>query len=478
MNSLASRPLCVDLDGSLCRSDTLVEGFLALLKAEPLRAMTSLTALRWGRAALKQRLAALALPDFGSLPWRQDLLDWLRGQQAAGRRLVLCTGSDQRVADAVAAHHAGLFESVLASDGRRNLTGSAKRALLDTRYGEQGYDYVGNEWRDLKVWAGAVQAVVVEATPRLTAAAAAVTQVEREFAAAATPRWQHWARAMRPHQWVKNLLVLLPLLLSHKLDAGLALHALIAFAAFSLCASSAYLLNDLLDLRADRRHPSKRLRPFASATLPLLQGLLAAPPLLLVSLALAAVASMDFFWVLLLYYVLTLAYSLRLKQLATLDVMTLAALYTLRIIGGALAVGVPLSFWLLALSMFLFLSLAVAKRYTELHFIKGRRGRKARGRGYEVDDLPLLRNLGISSGYVAVLVLALYVNSPESQALYRHPKLIWLICPLLLYWITRVWITTHRGGMHDDPIVYALRDATSRNIGLLIVLVGLAAGGL
>ena len=470
----AHRPLCVDLDGTLCRSDTLFESLLHLLKAQPWVALLLPVWLLAGRAVLKQRIAERALAagfDVGSLPWNADLAEWLR---QSDRKLVLCTGADAAIADAVAAHW-GLFESELASDGRTNLTGSRKRAALVERYGERGFDYAGNEALDTHVWSAAAGAVVAQATPALLARAAAAAPVLQSFPAAGGSRLRLWIKALRVHQWVKNLLIFLPLVLAHRWTPDVLIQAGIAFLAFSLCASSVYLLNDLLDLPLDRLHVSKRKRPFAAAQLPLVHGLIASPLLLLAALLLASFSTVQFLLVLDGYYLLTLAYSLQLKRMPTVDVMTLAALYTVRVIAGAAATGLQLSFWLLAFSMFLFLSLGVVKRYAEMDQLKGTAQGKAHGRGYHVDDLPLLRNLGVSSGYGAVMVLALYVNSPESQVLYRNPKYIWMLCPLVLYWVSRVWMKTHRGEMHEDPIVFALKDRISQSVAFLAGCVLLAA---
>jgi 4-hydroxybenzoate polyprenyltransferase len=474
---MTERPLCVDLDGTLCRSDTLVEALLVLLKRAPWRLLWLPLWLLRGRAAFKQRVTRAAFDagfSVAQLPWQVELLDWLRSEAAHGRPLVLATGADAAIADAVA-EHCGLFGRVFASDGHCNLTGPRKAAALVAAYGEQGFDYAGNERLDVTVWRHARAAVVAAATPRLLRAAAAVTPVVRQFAPPEGTSFSDWLKALRAHQWVKNLLVVLPLGLSHQLSTAGSMATLLAFVAFSLCASSVYLVNDLLDLPDDRQHRSKHRRPFAAGRLPLLHGLLAAPLLLAAAFAVAATINTGFMAVLAGYYLLTLAYSLALKRMPTVDVMTLAGLYTLRIIAGAAATGIAASFWLLAFSMFLFLSLSVAKRYAEMLAVKQSARLAASGRGYHVDDLPLLRSLGVSSGHAAVLLLAFYVNSPESQMLYRHPHLIWLLCPLLLYWISRVWMKTHRGLMYDDPLVFALKDDVSRAIALIGLAVLVAA---
>lgn len=468
----AATPLCVDLDGTLLRSDLLYESLLALLRTRPWALLLLPFWLLRGKAYLKQRLAAAAALDVADLPYDERVLQLLRETPARPR--VLCTASDLRLAEAVA-RHTGVFEEVMASDGTRNLAGARKAAALVERFAERGFDYAGNGRVDLHVWQRARRAWVVNAPAALAADAAGHCEVEHHLQGHdATLR--SWLRALRLHQWLKNLLVFLPLLAAHRfLEPGAVLAALAAFAAFGLCASGVYLLNDLLDLPADRRHPRKRSRPFAAGELPLLHGLLVAPLLTLAAFLLAAAVSPAFVAVLGLYLALTLAYSFWLKRVAMLDVVLLAALYTIRIVAGAAAIGSPLSFWLLAFSMFLFLSLAMLKRYTELAAMLGAGRSGALGRGYAVEDLPLIQSLGASSGYCAVLVLALYINSPESLVLYARPQVLWLICPLLLYWMSRVWVIAHRGGMNDDPVVFAVRDRVSQAVIALCAAAAFAA---
>jgi len=279
------------------------------------------------------------------------------------------------------------------------------------------------------------------------------------------------------YQWLKNVLIFMPLAAGHALNQpDKLLLGILAFLSFGLCASSAYLLNDLLDLSADRRHPRKRSRPFAAGQLPIAHGIAAVPLLLGMAFGLSLWVDSPYFSVILAgYYVFTLAYSLRLKRVLMLDTIVLAGLYTLRIMAGAAAVSIMPSFWLLAFSMFLFLSLALVKRYSELWSLREQGELSASGRGYHVDDLNLLQNLGGAAGYLAVLVLALYVNSEASRALYEHPTVIWLLCPVLLYWISRVWLIAHRGEMHDDPIIFTLTDRHSRLMLLVCVLIVLCA---
>lgn len=466
-------PLCVDLDGTLLKSDLMVETLLSVLAAAPWRVFQLPLWLLKGKAGFKRELARRAHIDAEHLPWDRRVLERLRAQHGQ-RRLVLCTAADQGAAEAATAH-LQLFDEVIASDGQRNLAGTRKGEALAARFGARGFDYAGNAHVDLAVWRQARRAWVVNAPAGLAASAAKATEVELEL-----PRegggLKAWLRALRLHQWLKNLLVFLPLLASHRfLDPAAVMQALGAFLVFGLCASGVYLLNDLLDLPADRRHPRKRLRPFAAGSLPLAPGLVAAPLLSLTALGLAWWIAPPLAAVLFGYYLCTLAYSLTLKKRVMIDVVVLAGLYTLRIIGGAFAIGAPLSFWLLAFSMFLFLSLAMLKRYTELATLLADGRGSASGRGYQVEDLPLLQSLGSSAGYLAVLVLALYINSPESLELYSHPKVLWLLCPLLLYWMSWVWVVAHRGRMHDDPVVFAVTDPVSRWVIAACALVAFGA---
>lgn len=466
----ADVPLCVDLDGTLIHSDLLFESFLLLIKLNPLYLLLLPWWLLKGKATLKAEIARRVQLNGAALPYVTPLVDWLATQKALGRPLWLVTAADQRLAQEVA-RHVGLFDGVMASDGRANLKGANKARQLVERFGDKGFDYCGNHQADLAVWAHARAAVVVNGSGLLVSKAKARTRVEQVFP---PPRrfLRNVAKALRVHQWAKNILIFVPIAASHHLtDPRTVLSSLLAFLAFSLCASSVYLLNDLLDLESDRQHPRKSRRPFAAGTLPLSFGLLAAPVLLMVALGLSLALPVKFLGVLSTYYAVTLAYSFVLKRLVMIDVLTLAGLYTVRIVAGAEATQITLSFWMLLFAIFIFLSLAIVKRYAELHAARQRGQLKASGRGYQVDDLALLQSLGSASGYISVLVLGLYVNSPDISAQYSHPKYVWMLCPILLYWISRVWMRTHRGRMHDDPLVFALKDRISLLTGLAAAIV-------
>jgi 4-hydroxybenzoate polyprenyltransferase/phosphoserine phosphatase len=453
--------LCIDLDGTLVRSDLLLESALRALRERPAGALAALLGLVKGRANFKRRLALLVDLRVDLLPYRPAVVALAESAQGSGRPVVLATASNRKYADQVAAH-LGVFDSVQASDDRTNLSAHTKAQALVRLYGEKGYDYVGDSHKDLEVWRHARRAIVVEPQSGVLAELTRLG-IPHEVLSPRPSMAAPLLRALRPHQWLKNALVFVPLLTAHLyLDAGAILATLAAFVAFSLTASAGYLINDLLDLDSDRQHSRKRRRPLACGDLPLAWGLAAIPLLAAMAAAIGALLSPLFLAVLLAYFATTLAYSLHLKRRPTLDTLTLASLYTLRVIGGAVAIGVALSFWLLAFSMFLFLSLAYLKRYAELESLRQEGVTWASGRGYGVKDLELVRGLGIPAGYGAVLVLALYINSPEVRALYHRPEAIWLICPILLYWIARTWSIAHRGLMHDDPLIFAIEDRGSQ----------------
>lgn len=467
-----NRPLVVDLDGTLLRSDMLVESAFAFVRHHPLRAWAPFSWLMGGKAHLKAKLAAEVTIDVTTLPYDSRAIAFLEAQKQQGRSLVLATASHLNYAEAIAAH-LGLFDRVLATHGEINLSATTKRNVLVQEYGEKGYDYLGNSRDDLKVWASAHQAYVANPEFGVEAAARRLGNVAQTVASQGLP-WRAWMKQLRLHQWAKNALLFVPLLASHKIgEIELLFTGLFAFLLFGLCASSVYLLNDLLDLDDDRQHSSKRFRPLASGTVPIKAALLVFPMLLLAAFS-GAILLLPWKFTLALasYYALTLAYSLVLKRVMTVDVIVLAMLYTVRIVAGTFAFGVSLTFWMLAFSMFLFLSLALVKRYAELRESRSKgQTEQARGRGYYPGDLDMIAALGAASGYLAVMVLALYIQEQGTQALYQSPETIWLACPLLLYWITRVWMIAHRGWMHDDPVVFALKDRNSLILGGLFALV-------
>lgn len=456
------RPLIVDLDGTILRSDVLIETAFSYLRHRPFQVFRPLFWLAGGKANLKARLADAVDIDATSLPYDRGVLTYLEEQKAAGRTLILATASHKKYADAIGAH-LGLFDRVLATNGTTNLSAKNKRDVLVTKYGEKGFDYLGNSQDDLDVWASAHTAYIANPEFRVERAANRLGNVAHVIRTPARPV-RAWAKQLRLHQWAKNALVFVPLLASHKLnDLDLFVTGILAFVLFSLCASSVYLLNDLLDLVDDRKHVSKRNRPLASGAIPIKAALIAFPALLIGAFAASAwLMPWKFTLALAAYYSLTVAYSFVLKRIMTVDVIVLAMLYTVRIVAGTFAFDVILTFWMLAFSMFLFLSLAMVKRYTELGESRSRgQTELTAGRGYYPSDLEMISSLGAASGLLSVMVLALYIQDQNTQALYRYPEVIWLACPVLLYWIARTWMVAHRGWMHDDPVVFAIKDRNS-----------------
>lgn len=472
--NVALKPLVVDLDGTLIQTDMLHETTVRALRNAPQLLLMLPAWLARGKAHLKQQLAGRATVDVSALPFNTVLLEALRLEKARGRTLVLCTASDRRLADQVAAH-LGLFDEVMASDGSRNLAGPIKASALSDRFGPEGFDYVGNSPADIDVWKVAGAAWVVNASATVATRARALGKVERVLPAESVGI-RTVIKALRAHQWLKNLLLFVPILAAHRLTGVGDWGALcLAFVSFSLCASSVYIANDLIDLDSDRAHPRKRLRPFAAGRLSILHGVAMAPILLIMSVLIGAQVTSGFMAWLTVYFLVTCAYSMGLKRLIVVDCLTLAVLYTLRIVAGAAAVGLEMSFWLLAFSVFLFLSLAFVKRYAELELqiLKGKK--KVHGRGYYTTDAQLVQVMGLSSGYASAMVLALYLNSEAVTRLYRTPEVIWGAVPVLLFWVNWMWVKAHRGEMHDDPLVFAVKDRASLLAGIvfgLVLLVG------
>jgi 4-hydroxybenzoate polyprenyltransferase len=465
--------LFVDLDGTLIKGDLLLESALALLRRSPLALFLMPWWLLRGRAALKARIAERVHLAADALPTNAEFVEHLRSEHEQGRRIFLATAADRSLACAVAEHF-GLFDGVLASDGRRNLKGRRKLEAIREVVGDAPFDYAGNDRADLRVWRHARHALVVNAPRRVAARAAALCPVEKVFGERHDRLWT-WVRALRVHQWAKNALLAVPVLTAHALDLAALGALLLGFVSFCLIASSIYVLNDLLDLEDDRRHPRKRTRPFACGELPLSQGLLAVAVLMLTGLSLAAMLPPAFLLSVSAYVALTLAYALVFKHYMLLDVLLLAGLYTIRIFAGAAAISVQVSSWLLGFSMFAFLSLALVKRTSELVALQQLSRKAASGRDYRVTDIEVLTGMGVAAGYAGVLVLALFINAPDVVSRYDRPQWLWLLCPLMLYWLSRLWMKTRRGEMHDDPLVFAMRDRASWIIAGALVAVTLFA---
>lgn len=447
-------PLAVDLDGTLLRTDLFIEGMARLVFGKPWKIPALIGWLTRGRAYAKKRIFAIFDVDPTTLPYDERVLTWLREERAKGRAIVLASACDRVAVDKVA-KHVGLFDRVFASDGETNLKSEKKAQSLAEAFPD-GFVYAGNESADLAVWRAAKRAVVVNAPAGVSDRAKQDFSIEREFAPEGSVVVA-FAEAIRPQQWSKNLLVFLPMLVGQGwMHEGSWLLAFIAFWALSFTASAVYLVNDAGDIEADRVHVRKRFRPFASGRLPLPIGLAGAVVLLAIGLSLASVAGV--LGLTFVYFALTMTYAFWIKRVVLLDVFLLASLYTIRIVLGGAASGYLASDWLLAFSCFFFLSLALVKRVVETRALAQRGGGSVEGRGYKSADASILTTMGVSSGFIACLVLALYLQDETSVAHYREPFLLWGLPASGILWICRVWLMVARDQMHDDPLVFAARD--------------------
>ena len=466
------RPIAVDMDGSLLRTDTLHESLLILLRRRPLLLLLLPFWLLGGRAHFKRRIADYVLPDIAGLPVNEPFLAWLQERRAEGAILHLISAADERIVRRVAERF-GIFETAMGSDGVNNLSGARKHAAIEALLGP-GALYAGDSRKDLPIWAECRSAVLVGHTARLRAALGPDIVVTASFDA---PRagFSVWRKALRLHQWVKNALIFVPLLLGGRVLEGLPL-ALLGFLAFGLIASATYLLNDMLDLEHDRQHRSKRHRPLASGVLPLKEAMAAVALLALLSVAIIAFMPPAFAVVAALYVLVTLTYSMVIKRMLMLDVITLAGLFTIRIDAGIAVVGDPVSPWLLAFSMFFFLSLACVKRHAECLVMAERGLGTVPGRAYRPVDAPWLMAMGSGSGFAAMSTFFLFLVGNESPILtYPNPQWMWLICVILGYWLCRIWALAARGEMHDDPVLFAVKDRLSLALAALIAVLTLMA---
>lgn len=464
--------LVVDLDGTLTPTDTLVESIIQLVKQSPVNLMRLPFWLLKGRAAFKEAVASRTVVTAERLPYRESLLEYLRTERMQGRRVILATAAHRSIADAVALH-LGCFDAVLATDGTRNLKGTAKLEAIREQVGEN-FVYAADSLADTPIWKAAHSAILVGVSSALAASIRNLVPIEREFPKEPSG-FAVWLRAFRVHQWLKNLLLFVPLLTAFSFTEMRNLATMgLAFLSFSLTASATYMANDLWDLDSDRAHPRKRLRPFANAEIPILNGMAVAGISLGLGALLALAVSTAFFLMLVLYVLLTSAYSWVFKRLVLIDVIILSLLYTLRILAGSVAIGIATSSWLLAFSVFMFLSLALVKRCAELVSLDPAEQDATQGRDYKVADLVVLWPLGVSSALSAVVVFGLFISSADTQARYGTPALLWLVTIGLVYWLGRLWIKTARGEMHDDPVIFAIKDRTSQVIVLLMVLAMMA----
>jgi 4-hydroxybenzoate polyprenyltransferase len=459
-------PLVVDVDGTLLRTDLLEEAALQFVARRPLEAARIPVWLLEGKAVLKARLADRVEPGIGAVPLCAEVVNLIRAAQADDRPVYLASASDHRYVQALAERIGGLAGIFATQDGV-NLAGAAKARQLVAAFGAGGFDYVGDSNADMAVWRVARRVLVV------SHGAGFARRVKREFPDAefvANPRPapRAYVKALRPHQWAKNSLLFLSMIAGHHFDLKTIVAAVLAFVCFCAAASSAYIINDLLDLPGDRDHPRKSKRPFAAGAIPIKHGVALSLALMMLSIGVSLALPLRFDLVLAAYVVTTLAYSLALKRLVVLDVVTLGGLYTLRVFAGLAATSTSQSQWLLMFSLFLFLSLALVKRCSELVLRRDEGKTTTPGRGYRTADLGVLLPLAAAAGYGAVFVVALYMSSAEVAALYRRPHLLWLVCPPLIYWISRVLVLANRGELHDDPVVFAITDRVSWVTGAVV----------
>lgn len=456
-------PLCVDLDGTLLKTDTLHELIFRAVKQHWWLLFILPFLVFKGKAQFKKSLADKFNLDPSLLPYNTEFLSYLKQQKEQGRTLILVTGCYQKIAVTVA-EHTGLFDDVYATNEHVNLTGKNKARLLVERFGDKAFDYAGNASVDTPVWAHSRNSLLVNCSDKLQKTLGKNIHFEQQF----DPRpfsLKTSLKAIRLHQWAKNALIFTPALTAHGLLVPENVFLLImAFLSFGCCASFNYIINDLLDLEADRKHHTKQHRPFAAGTVSIQAGLMMGGLLLILTLLFASQLPTRFILLLLTYFITTNLYSFYLKSMPIIDVTLLAGLYTLRVMAGAVAIHHEPSFWLIAFSAFLFFSLAIVKRLSELLYLKNNNSNQSqpiKARGYVEADINMLQHFGSAAAIAAIMVLALYIDSPNVRELYNSPRQLWLLCPIMLVWLGRVWLITGRGKMHDDPVVFALKDRAS-----------------
>lgn len=462
--------ICVDLDGTLVRSDTLFESITPLLRQGPKAWFSLLASAFKGRAALKEKVALHGSPRAETLAWREELIEALRRWKVNGHRLVLATASHRTTAEAVQAH-LGLFDHVIGTEENRNLRGKEKLSALRKIAQGKPIWYLGDSSADLPLWkeVDGVAIAPFRSVARKVKQLGGVEVVEEKRPS----NWIVWSRALRLHQWAKNGLLFLPAILAHQLQTpGQFLSLLYGFFAFSTAASSIYLLNDLLDLPSDRLHPVKKERPLAAGWLSFLHAFIAIPLLLLVSALFTwKLGNLSFALTLSTYLLITTLYSLYLKKVFALDILVLTTLYIIRLFAGSTISATPLSFWLIAFGLFFFSSLAILKRVTDLQKMVEIDRDKIDRRGYTTADLPTLRTVGIATSIQSIVVLAFYMDSDHFRSLYSNPEFFWLAIPILFLWLMRVWIITGRGEMLEDPVLFTVKDPWSWLVGLTLLAI-------
>jgi len=460
-----STPLLVRNEGVLVETDLLWESFYLLLKRNPFVLIWLPYWLFRGTAFTAQQIMDRVMPSVEYLPYNRQLIGYLQEQHRNGRELVLVTSLSKEYAQRISCH-LGFFKSVLSREELLSTVDpkKSKNDLPDSA--PVDFVYVCREVEDINL-CGNGNVVLVNPDQSTLYTIRNQCNIEQVIVSSKGGLFKY-IQAIRVHQWLKNLLVFVPLITAHQIDDPiLVLRTILAFFAFSLCASGVYLLNDLIDISDDRKHQKKCKRPFAAATISVKTGTLLIPVFTLSAFGFGLVLGTPFLYILAGYLATTIFYSIWLKKLALVDVITLAFLYTTRIFAGGSAVSIMPSFWLLSFSMFIFFSLALTKRGSELLHAHDLERTKLDGRGYVIDDIKIVYDFGVASGYMSVLVLALYINSDSVRLLYGRPQVIWLMCPMLLYWISRVWLITSRGQMHDDPLIFTVQDRVSQGIAVL-----------
>ena len=471
----AGKPLCLDLDGTLIATDSLAESLVVMIKTKPLYFFLLPLWILRGKYYFKSKIEQNSKLSPDKLPYIAQVLEFAKTEKAKGRMIVLATATMQGIADKIA-DFLGIFDLVIGSKHGINLRSNHKRDKLVELFGEKGFDYAGDSKADIKVWKSADNSIIVNPNNSVLSKAKAIGNVQIVIKEDFSPI-KAYIKQIRVYQWIKNILLFLPFILAHKLfNTEIIANVAISFVSFSALASFVYILNDLMDLEADRIHPRKKFRPLASGKITLFRAFQLLPLLLIVSFGLSLIfLPISFTFILISYALTNIIYSIYAKKIMVLDIIILSSFYSIRIIAGAIAAGVIISPWLIEFSIFFFFSLAALKRFSELLNLKEHNQTSAKRRGYLVTDLYLVQSFGVISGYISVLIISFYVHSDAVILLYKSPEILWAISPCLLFWISRIWILAHRGLMNDDPIVFTGKDKVSYLIGLIIIVVAVLA---
>ena len=464
------RPLCVDLDGTLIKTDSIIETLLIAIKKSPVLILLFPFWLLMGKNYFKNRIVKYGIPDVSIFPYNEEVIELIKNAKSQGRTTVLSTATREEIATAVG-EHTQLFDEVICSTDTFNNRSSNKANVLINKFGDKGFDYIGNGYSDIAVFERADKSILISDNKHLIRKVSAVNS-NLEIIKTNKNNFKYLLKGMRIYQWTKNVLIFLPLVLAHEFtDYKIVFDTLVGFLCFSFTASFIYLVNDLMDLESDRRHTAKYRRPFASGDLSPVLSLTVSFVFLLISFVVSfTYLPSDFGFVLTAYLILTISYSIYLKKITILDIITLSVLYSIRIIAGSEITNIALSKWFLAFSLFLFFSLAIIKRYTELSNLLKQNQTKTIGRGYQTDDMTILLSMGTSSGYLSVLIFLFYIFSPDVIKLYKEPILLMPVSIILLFWITRMWFLARRGEMNEDPLVFTSKDKYSYLM-LLIAIV-------